>query len=219
MRYRHLPPGREPGLQSRRRKSSIRRSWHCFLLVLGSYLFVWEPIELFNGKIAPFIGLGSWADNMEDTELIVVAALAFPVAVVVLLIYLSDPIPKAGGLALLSHPQSPKSGGIITINSKSASAERVPVVSFQASLICVEIYDEYARMIGKDWRYRSSVVTEIYRATSTGSGDDVGCLAVPTSQPCSYEGKCLSYAWRIEFVSNDSSGKTRKGSLPIWVVP
>jgi hypothetical protein len=93
--------------------------------------------------------------------------------------------------------------------------------SLEVGLVCIESYDVKRTFAT---RRGTSEVREtedaVERATwSLAEGANPLRLRVPPDAPCSYEGSCVSFAWRV-------SGRLRRGGeadlrtdQPIWVLP
>jgi hypothetical protein len=94
--------------------------------------------------------------------------------------------------------------------------------ALEVGLVCVESYDvkrTFATRRGtSEVRETEDAVERATWSHAEGVANPLR-LRVPTDAPCSYEGSCVSFAWRV-------SGRLRRGGeadlrtdQPIWVLP
>jgi hypothetical protein len=203
----HLPPGREPGAQSRR-ASTGRTLGGCaapaFAVsgVLGAAL------------VAGFgLVLGSLPDGPPTWPFLVGA-----VAVAALFWLFARTLRRgarprfAAGLELQVERQELRRGDRVAAIASGAG-------ELEVGLVCTQSYDVWRR-IGNDSRSRvtdsASVWQEWVPAPHGALGQRVE-LALPADGPYSYEGDCVSVGWAV--VVRRLGEKRVAEPVPLWVAP
>jgi hypothetical protein len=198
-KFAHIPPGHDPGPQTLRNQGgSTFLEW--FVGLVGTGMFV-------SGVFVAAGGRGSKFNPRE--ELIGGAIFAFFGAVCALWAYsvrrkrrplsLADRLP---GAALAVDRDEARRGEKLSVTLTLASSGSTGDEPLEVGLVCVEIYDYqvvaqtragrvYVRQTGEanaheDWR-------QVERTT----GDQSVEFELPLEVPYSYEGDCVSYAWRV----------------------
>ncbi|KKK74042.1 hypothetical protein LCGC14_2887710, partial [marine sediment metagenome] len=95
----------------------------------------------------------------------------------------------------------------------------------KVGLVCTEFYD------AEDTQYTGDGVTTTSRSTSVATASEQWMEAapgtrsqtfrftIPGDSPFSYEGKCLSYAWRATASEQRRLRRDPKHDVAIWVLP
>jgi hypothetical protein len=203
----HLPPGREPGPQSRR-TSTGRTLGGCAAPAFAVAGVVGAAIVAGFGLV-----LGSLPDGPPSWPFFVgaVAVAAFFWLFARMLWRGARPR-YAVGLELQVERQELRRG------------DRVAAVAFgegalEVGLVCTQSYDVWRR-IGNDSRSRvtasASVWQEWLPAPHGALGQRVE-LALPADGPYSYEGDCVSFGWAV--VARGVGEQRVAEPVPLWVAP
>ena len=206
--HRHLPAGAAPGSQSRRRVRSRQFAfWILALIGLGFLV----------GGIATLPGDGIGEESL------------FILAVALLLIGGAFAVRRSSWKKAARHLQVSVSPG--QVGRGQPVSVRLDVVvalpaeaTVEVGLVCSEIYDyiEVIRTQQGRSRSRSTKVVDAYAewmpAQPTGGSQQFG-FTVPYDAPYSYEGDCVSYAWRVTARERKEIGRDPVRDVPIWVRP
>jgi hypothetical protein len=203
----HLPPGREPGPQSRRARTG-RRLGGCAVPVLGVVGAV---------VAAAFVGfgllVGSLPDGPPGWPFFVAAAGALVVFWAI-----------ARGLWRGGHPRFASGLEVRVDRQEVRRGERIGAVAagegdLEVGLICTEHYD-VLRHVGSDSRSRVTDSAIAWHAWVPAPHATLGQrveLTIPADAPYSYEGDCVSLSWAVAV---RRLGERRVAPLvPIWVEP
>lgn len=129
----------------------------------------------------------------------------------------------ARNLELSAAPAEPRRGQAISVSlevTRPPSADAV----LEVGLVCSEIYDYQERTYRPTGSstVRSTRVIDAYAewapAQATGERQQLA-FTVPSEAPYSYEGDCISYAWRVCARQRRRFGRSPVRELPIWVLP
>ncbi len=124
------------------------------------------------------------------------------------------------GMSLVADSDEKQRGEAISLTiDHNASAEGLEV-----GLVCVELFDlratantragiVYVRETNQKTAY------EQWQAVEPPAGEQVLDFEIPREAPCSYEGDCLSYAWRVSARVVRKLRSDPRIDHPIWVRP
>jgi hypothetical protein len=199
--HRHLPAGRRPGAQTRRNTSGRRfASW--VVGVLGLFFLV--------GGIAT---LGAGVDD--GTFFIFAVALGLLGGAV--WVRRASWARRARHLRVSPEPAELRRGQKVSVRVDIAAPPANAAV--EVGLVCSEIYDwvEVIRTLDSRSTSRSTKAVDAYAEwvpAAPVAGSQHFAFTVPAGAPYSYEGDCVSYAWRVS---------ARRGGavtdVPVWVHP
>ena len=204
----HLPAGREPGAQSRRRR-------------LGRTL---------GGCAAPTFAVGgvAFAALLGGFGLVLGSVPGGPplwpfvlAATAVLVLFWA----LGRGLWRGAHPRHARGLEVAVERDAVRRGERVAAAvtgdgSIEVGLVCTEHYDVWRDTGADGSRSRVTVSAVMWQtwapAPHAGLGQRIE-LAVPADAPYSYEGDCVSFAWsaRVRRVGQKRTGPP----APVWVDP
>jgi hypothetical protein len=203
----HLPPGREPGPQSRRGRAG-RSLGGCAVpaLLAGGPLFA---------AVAAGFGLlvGSLPDGPSSWPFFVVAA-----GIVVVFWAV------ARGLWRGNHPRYARGLEVAVDRQELRRGERVGATAsgegeLEVGLVCTEHYD-VLRRVGSDSQSRMTDSAPAWQAWLPAPHAALGQrveLAVPADGPYSYEGDCVSLSWAV--VVRRVGERRLAPPVPVWVEP
>jgi hypothetical protein len=203
----HLPPGREPGPQSRRSRVG-RRLGGCVMpfLVVGG---------LFFAALAVGFGLlvGSLPGGPPSWPFFIVAA-------GILFVFWA----VARGLWRGKHPRYAEELDVAVDRQEVRRGERIGATAsgegeVEVGLVCTEHYD-VLRRIGDDSQSRVTDSAPAWQAWVPAPHAALGQrveLTVPADGPYSYEGDCVSLSWAVVVRRVD---ERRLGPfVAVWVAP
>ena len=204
----HLPPGHEPGPQSRRLR--IGRS------VGGCAVPAFGFGGLFFAAVAVGFGLllGSLPGGPPSWPFFIVAA-------GVLVAFGS----VARGLWRGGHPRYARGIEVIVDRQEVRRGERIGASAsgegeLEVGLVCTERYDVLRRIGTADSRSRVTDSATAWQAWVPAPHAALGQrieLAIPADGPYSYEGDCVSLSWAV--VARRVGERRLSAPVPIWVEP
>jgi membrane protein implicated in regulation of membrane protease activity len=205
--YPHLPPGREPGPQSRRAATG-RTLGGCAAPAFVVAGVVGAAVVAGFGLL-----LGSLPDGPPSWPFFVGAAGVLAFFWLFARTMFRGARPRyATGLSVEVERQELRRGDGV---AATASGEG----ELEVGLLCRQSFDVWRR-IGNDSRSRvtdtASVGREWVPASRAGLGQRIQ-LAVPAEGPCSYEGDCVSFGWAV--VVRRVGEKRVAEPVPLWVEP
>jgi hypothetical protein len=213
----HLPAGREPGGQSLRNRA--RRKFMSPLAgLVGTAMFaagIWVAAggrgarfdrqeELFGGLFFAAGGLlciyGAWAMWEKGQP---------------------KRHPRLRGTTLLVNGDTVRRGHEVSVTFKG---RRTNDDVLEVGLACDERYDREVHVYVKGVRTviretGEARVHEQWQAVPPGVGEQSFRFQVPVDAPYSYEGDCVSYAWRVSARAVRPLRKDARRDQPIWVQP
>jgi hypothetical protein len=204
----HLPVGREPGAQSRRRRLG-RTVGGCA-----------APAFAVGGAAlaAVIVGFGLLLGSLPGGPPMWPFGLA---AGVVLTLFSGFAI----GLWRGAHPRYARGLEVAVERPGVRRGEPVAAVatgdgSIEVGLVCMEHYDVWRDAAADGSRSRGTLSAVVWSAWSAAPHAALGQrveLAVPAAAPYSYEGDCVSFAWSVNV---RRIGEKRVGPpAPVWVDP
>jgi membrane protein implicated in regulation of membrane protease activity len=205
--YPHLPPGREPGPQSRRAATG-RTLGGCAAPAFVVAGVVGAAVVAGFGLL-----LGSLPDGPPSWPFFVGAAGVLAFFWLFARTMFRGARPRyATGLSVEVERQELRRGDGV---AATASGEG----ELEVGLLCTQSFDVWRR-IGNDSRSRVTDTASVWRewvpASHAGLGQRIQ-LAVPAEGPYSYEGDCVSLGWAV--VVRRVGEKRVAEPVPLWVAP
>lgn len=214
--YDHLPAGREPGGQSRRTRSR-RRLLGPFVGIVGTAMFaagVWVAAggrgerfdrseELFGGLffggmglLCALVGFAMWEAARPQRY------------------------PRLRGASLAVVADDHRRGDEIAATLTRRRGEG----QVEVGLVCVERFDTEVQVFHRGGatvarQTGEATVHEEWQPVPDGGLEHTAGFRVPVGAPYSYEGECLSYAWRVTAREVRELREDRRLDEPIWVAP
>ena len=208
MRFRHLPGHRPPGHQSRRDRVVFPAWIAAATLLLGGASVTFAAENLGDGAV----GAGDlWAGAP-----IAVLAGAF--------LTIRQRFPRrARRLRLVVASDEVRRGEAVATRLTIDAGEPLGAERVELGLVCVERYDEKAKSTQSRWttwpQTEQDTVCEDWREVDARLSHHELSFEVPREEPYSYEGKHLSYAWRVCAREVRARREDRFADHPIWVLP
>jgi hypothetical protein len=213
----HLPPGREPGIQSLRNRPTFT-FWSPVAGVVGSGM-------LLAGIFVAAGGRGSEFDRGEELLGGIIFALLGVLCIYGGWVMRQRARPnQAGrmrGTSLSVDPGEMRRGEeiSITFRGKRENDDRLEV-----GLVCVERHDMQVRVSVKGVSTVSrqtveAAVHEQWQPVPPAVREQTFTFEIPDSAPYSYEGECVSYSWRASARAVRRLRRDPRLDLPIWVQP
>lgn len=212
----HLPQGREPGGQSLRSRTG-GSFWAWLELIVGTGLYA-------AGVWAAAGGRGSRFDRQEELFgglfLAGMGLLCVYVGVVTWEKGRPKRHPRLRGTRLVVDGETLRRGEEVEVTfTGRASDDRLEV-----GVACDERYDTqvpvYVKGVSTVIRQTADgTVHEQWQSVSAGSVEQTFTFHIPADAPYSYEGDCVSYAWRISARAVEALREDPRLDQPIWVQP
>lgn len=214
MSYEHLPPGRNPGSQSRRLEAGtgITRG----LLPAMAVLF-----------IACFIGIPLLAVSLTGSDVVILPILgALMLVFLVAMLRLARRFRPKGAwqFRIFAEPLELRRGeeveAELTISDPEELGDRLEV-----GIVCAERYDwRGMKRAGHgsplmDRVTGDAVAYEQWVPASSSDEEQTFRFRIPRDAPYSHEGDCLSFAWRVSARVPGSPSEDATSDDPIWVLP
>ena len=220
-KFAHIPPGHDPGPQTLRNQGGSTL-WEWFTGFVGTGMVIGGLFLAAGGRGPRF---NPWEEGIGGT------VFAFFGAVCVLWAYslrrkrsplsLADRLP---GAALSVGSEEARRGGKLSVTLTVASSGGPDDEPLELGLVCVELYDYrvtaqtragpiYVRQTGEAHAY------EHWEHVERSLGSQTVELELPRDAPYSYEGDCVSYAWRVSARVARRLRSDPRIDHPIWVRP
>ncbi len=194
----HLPPGAEPGPQSRRRRARRR----LLKPVLGGAAVLLVGLLAFLALVAGSAGVGPSPALLAG---LAAGALLCGGAYVLLRGRLSR---TDRSLAVTVSPQHARRGETL----RAALAAGGDGAEIELGLVCRIVYDIESRADDSPQRVtKTATVLEHWAPASLGEAD----LAIPADGPYSYEGSAVSFAWAVH--ARRAGARASSRPAPVWV--
>jgi hypothetical protein len=219
--FTHLPPGREPGIQSLRTRYAFPL-WEWAVGLVGAAMAI--------GGV--FVAAGGRGPQFDRTEEALggafFAAFGF-LAVGLMYSTLRKRRPSSlarrmPGTTLGVEREEARRGDelrvTVTLSPGAARADD----PLEVGLVCVERYDYTARAQTKAGpvnvrQTRDATAYERWLPVERAVGEQSYVLGIPAAAPYSYEGECVSYFWRISARAVRRLRADPRSDHPIWVRP
>jgi hypothetical protein len=212
----HLPPGREPGAQSMRNRtgSPLLEGFVGLvgvgMLVAGVFVAAGgrgprfdRREEALGGAFFALIGLvcAGWAYSQRRSR----RPLRLP--------------KRLRGTTLAVERDEPRRGEELSV---SLSLTKGAVEQLEVGLVCVERYDYLTRVQHRGGttvlrRTAEATAHEEWQAIEPAAGERTLSFEIPRDTPYSYEGECVSYAWRISARVVRRLRSDPRIDHPLWV--
>jgi hypothetical protein len=207
-RYPHLPPGREPGPQSRRSRQGSRIA----VVLVG------------------IIGVGFLVGAVFAVAAGVAVLAAFFVAMAAgmgaLTWWLHRRANPSGlpNLELTTDGDEKRRGDSVTVTVRIGSPDGLDVERLELGLICTESFDYEQVTRSRNGTQRSRQTRQVtahedWREVDRRAPEQAISFEIPGQAPFSFEGDCVSYAWRVSAREPRSRRMDRRVDRPIWVLP
>lgn len=219
-----MPSGHEPGVQSLRNESGLTgfTVWEWFTGVVGA--------GMVGGGV--FLAVGGRGGSFDPREEALGGSVfAFFGLVCVFQAYRwhrgNHPLKLAKrlpGITLAVDTETVKRGSslsiMLTFSSKAAGKEE----QLEVGVVCTELYDYQVRAQTRagpiDVRQTGRAnAHERWERVNLREGGRTFSFEVPTDAPYSYEGECISYAWRASVRDVRQLRSDPRLDLPFWVLP
>lgn len=215
-KFPHLPAGREPGAQTLRSRSS-GQFWAWFLMICGTGMYA-AGVWLAAG------GRGSRFDRLEE----LLGGLFF-VVMGLLAVYLGlawwergrpRRHPRLRGTSLVLGGELLRRGDEVSVTYSGRHADE----NIEVGLACDERFDVQVPVYVKGMttvlrQTRDGVAYEQWQPLPAGAVEQTFTFSVPADAPYSYEGDCVSYAWRVSARRVKALQEDPRFDQPIWVEP
>jgi len=211
----HLPEGREPGPQSRRiaAPSGVSRFLMPAMAVLFIACFIGIPFAIATVTVAPIVNYTA----------IGVLTIVFLVGIYVLARRFRST--AARHFEVIAEPVELRRGeevdAELTIHDVNELDGRLEV-----GLVCVERYDHPPQeatggdgSVAPDRATSEHVAYERWLPAWRTDEPQSFAFRVPTEAPYSYEGECISFAWRVAAREPERRSEGGANDDPIWVLP
>jgi hypothetical protein len=213
----HLPADRQPGAQSLRNRQQ-RNLLSPFVGVVGTAMYAAGIWVAAGGRGAKF-------DRQEE----LFGGLFFA-AIGLLCVYGAFVIwgkgqpkrhPRLRGTTLLVNDDTLRRGEEVSVTFRGG---RTNEDRLEVGLACDERSDTQVRIFVRGAstvrrQTAEATVHEQWQAVPPGAGEQVFRFQVPVDAPYSYEGDCVSYAWKVSARAVRRLGKDARLDQPIWVLP
>ena len=215
-KFPYLPPGHEPGPQSRRNRRSAPLLWW-FVGIVGFGMFV--------GGVAVMAHIRKqfpWREELTGGSIF--AGMGLLCVAVAYWQYRKFKPPRLGrripGVSLAVDRDETRRGETLTATIDHAHAAD----QLEVGLVCVERYD---LQVNAQTRAGMIVMRETnedaafehWEPVHTAAGEQVVTLEIPQDAPYSYEGDCVSYAWRVSARQVRRLLTDPRIDHPVWVSP
>jgi hypothetical protein len=204
----HLPPGREPGPQSRRGR--IGRS-------VGGCT---APAFAFGGILfaALLVGFGLLLGALPGGP----PSWPFLIGAAAVLVFFWA---LARGLWRGGHPRYARGLEVAIERQEVRRGERIAATAsgageLEVGLLCTERYDVWRRVGDSDSRSRVTDSASVWQSWVPAPNAALGQriqLSVPAGAPYSYEGDCVSFSWAV--VVRRVGEKRFASPVALWVAP
>jgi hypothetical protein len=213
----HLPPGHEPGAQSLRNRMGLPLLWW-FVGIVGIGMFLGGVFIVAGGR-GP--GFNFWEERIGGTVFggmgLFCAGVAYWQYRLVRPVGLSS---RLRGVNLAVERDDVRRGEVVTVTLDHPQSAK----DLEVGLVCVEAYDLQSRT-----QTKAGVITvrqtsranayEHWQGVEPAAGEQTFSLEIPSDAPYSYEGDCISFAWRVSARRVRTMRADPRVDHPIWVQP
>jgi hypothetical protein len=212
--FQHLPPGRRPGSQSLRNKRGAPLLWW-FCGIVGFGMFLGGAFTAAGGRGDRF----PWLEELIGGSIFGLAGLFIVAVSLGQYRKFSPPRLKERmpGVNLAVDRDEATRGGTVSATITHGSTEGLEV-----GLVCIERYDLQSNAQTRAGRIsirqtNEGTVYESWQRVEPGAGEHVLTFEIPRDAPCSYEGDCLTYAWRVSARQTRTLQPDPRIDHPLWV--
>lgn len=207
-RYPHLPPGREPGPQSRRSRQGSRIA--VVLVGIVAVGFLGGAVYSIAAGVAALAA--------------VFVAMAAGMGALAWWVHRRANPPGLPNLELTPDGDEKRRGDSVTVTVRVASPDGLDVERLELGLICTERYDYEQVTRSREGTQRSRQTREVpahedWREVDRSAPEQTISFDIPGQAPFSFEGDCVSYAWRVSAREPRARRMDRRVDRPIWVLP
>ena len=220
-KFAHIPPGHDPGPQTLRTEVGFPL-WGWFTGVVGTGMFV-------SGVFVAVGGRGSKFDPLEEA----LGGTFFALIGLMCALWGYSQLRKhrppslanrMPGAALAVDRDDARRGEKLTVTltvPRSGSPEDQPL---EVGVVCVERYDYQATAQTRAGlifirQTREANAHEDWRQVERTAGDQTVDFELPRDVPYSYEGDCVSYAWRVSARVARKLRSDPRIDHAVWVLP
>lgn len=198
----HLPSGRPPGPQSKRRGGAFG--------AMGISLGI-------SGLVVAGLGVALIGTSTVGAAVMIGMGLVVLGAVPLLARRGRGRWHRAKGLAVEAAPEVTRRGETIEVRLGAVPSG---IAEAELGLVCIERYD-YNQTVqtqnGSSTVRKMGEVAAHEEWAPVGGAGDGHRFDVPADAPYSYEGKCISFAWRVSARCRNADGDMKRTDEPIWV--
>lgn len=212
----HLPPGHDPGAQSLRNRLGVPFLWW-FVGIVGFGMFL-GGVFLVAGGRGP--GYDFWEERLGGTFF---GGMGLFCAWVAYSQYRKFRPPglhtRMRGMSIAVDRDDVRRGETISVTIDHTATDDLEV-----GLVCFERFDLQATATTKAGMVfiretNQKTAWEQWKAVASPSGEQALEFEIPQQAPCSYEGDCLSYAWRVSARLVRKLRSDPRIDHPVWVSP
>jgi hypothetical protein len=209
-----LPPGHDPGAQSLRNRMGVPFLWW-FVGIVGFGMFLGGVFIVAGGR-GP--GYNFWEEHLGGAFFGGMGLFCAWVAYSQYRKFRPRPHARMRGMNLAVDRDDERRGETISVTiDHTATTEDLEV-----GLVCVELFDLKATANTRAGivyvrETNQKIAYEQWQAVEPPSGEQVLKFEIPREAPCSYEGDCLSYAWRVSARLVRKLRTDPRIDHPIWV--
>jgi hypothetical protein len=203
----HLPPGRTPGAQTLRTRQR-RDALSPLLGVVGAGMFA-AGIWVAAG------GRGSRFDRSEELWGGLLFAVFGLLALYVVFVVWGGEGRRLRGVALEPTAETLRRGDELSLVVTTRGDGVAPL---EVGLVCIERADTELRTnVTVTRETAEATLVEEWQELPAGAREHTVTFRIPSEAPYSYEGDCVSYAWKLSARAVEPGTPDARLDRPIWV--